>query len=219
VTDFGPFDLVIFDNDGVLVDSERVANTILADLLTGDGLPTTVAGAMRDYMGGSVARAREIAEERLGRPLFAGFEEQYHQRLYAAFEHLEPVPGVVAVLDALAAAGLPYCVASSGAHDRIRRALRTVGLLDRFDDQRIFSVEDVTRGKPAPDLFLHAAEALGHKPDRCAVIEDSPFGIQAAKAAGMAAFGYAAMTPRERLAEADLLVTDMTDLIPVLTSG
>src|SRR5262245_47717914 len=143
MTDFGPFDLVIFDNDGVLVDSERVANTILADLLTGDGLPTTVEEAMRRYMGGSVPRARELAEQQLGRPLFAGFEEQYHQRLYAAFDTLEPVPGAPAVLDALDAAGLPYCVASSGAHDRIRRALRTVGLLDRFADDRIFSADDV----------------------------------------------------------------------------
>jgi len=193
------FDLVIFDNDGVLVDSEWHANGILADLLCEAGLPSTRESCIADYMGSTMTRVREIAEARLGRALPADLEDRYHARLFEAFRtRLAAVPGVADVLTTLAT---PTCVASSGTHERIRLALTTTGLLARFAG-RIFSAQDVARGKPAPDLFLHAASSLGIRPERCAVIEDSPLGVEAANRAGMTAFGFARMTPAERLRDA-----------------
>ena len=192
----GRFDLVIFDNDGVLVDSEWHANGILADLLCEAGLPSTRESCMAEYIGSTMARVREIAESRLGRVLPDDLEERYHDRLFEAFRTgLTAVPGVVEALGAIAT---PTCVASSGTHARIRLALTTTGLLSRFDG-RIFSAQDVARGKPEPDLFLHAASTLGIRPQRCAVVEDSPLGVEAANRAGMTAFGFARTTPAERL--------------------
>ena len=193
------FDLVIFDNDGVLVDSEWHANGILAALLCEAGLPSTRESCIADYMGSSMRRVREIAETRLGRPLPADLEERYHARLFDAFRaSLTAVPGVAETLEQIA---LPTCVASSGTHERIRLALTTTGLLARFEG-RIFSAQDVARGKPEPDLFLHAAKTLAIRPERCAVIEDSPLGVEAANRAGMTAFGFARLTPAEHLRDA-----------------
>ena len=194
-----PFDLVIFDNDGVLVDSEGHAGAVLSGLLSELGLPTTPEESFAQYLGSSLATIRTRAEERLGRPLPLEFEAWYHDRLFELFRtSLQPVPGVTAVLDGL---DVPTCVASSGTHERIRLALTATGLLERFDG-RIFSASDVARGKPAPDLFLHAARVLGADPARCAVIEDSRVGIEAANAAGMTAFGFARITPAEELRHA-----------------
>ncbi len=210
------FDLVIFDNDGVLVDSESHANHILAGLLTECGLPCTPDESTGAYLGRSMASVREDVERRLGRPLPADFEARYHARLFDVFRtRLRPVDGVVA---ALARIAIPTCVASSGTHERIRLALTVTGLLARFDG-RIFSAQDVARGKPAPDLFLHAAGALGVRPARCAVIEDSPLGIEAANAAGMTAFGFARLMPAERLAGAAGGVFDSMDRLPALLAG
>lgn len=195
----GRYDLVIFDNDGVLVDSEAAANQILSDLLGGCGLPMDRDACMARYMGRSLAGVRDDVEARLGTPLPPDFEARYHARLFETFRAgLAPVPGV---RDALDRVRTSTCVASSGSHDRIRLALEVTGLLDRFAG-RIFSAEDVARGKPAPDLFLHAARRLGVDPARCAVVEDSPLGVEAANAAGMTAFGFARLTPPDRLRDA-----------------
>jgi HAD superfamily hydrolase (TIGR01509 family) len=205
---------VIFDNDGVLVDTEGPANAILADLLTGYGRPTTVDQAVAEHLGTSLARVRATVEAS-GTPVPAAFEDDYHRRLFAAVDAgLEAVPGVAAVVASLDVA---VCVASSGGHERIRRTLAATGLLDRFEG-RIFSAEDVARGKPAPDLFLHAAGRMGAAPARCAVVEDSPLGVEAANAAGMTVFGYAGLTPPERLASASVVFGDMADLPALLGS-
>jgi HAD superfamily hydrolase (TIGR01509 family) len=207
------FDLVIFDNDGVLVDSEWHANGILADLLCEAGLPATRESCIAEYMGSTLARVREIASRRLGHPLPADLEDRYHTRLFEAFRtRLTAVPGVEAALDRIAT---PTCVASSGTHERIRLALTTTGLLSRFEG-RIFSAEDVARGKPEPDLFLHAATTLGAVPERCAVIEDSPLGVEAANRAGMTAFGFARMTPAARLRDATGGVFTAMEELPFL---
>jgi HAD superfamily hydrolase (TIGR01509 family) len=203
--------LVIFDNDGVLVDSERLANTILAELLTEAGLPYTFDETVRDFMGGSMASMRQHAEAKLGRPLPADLEDRYHQRLFDGFANLQAIEGVEDVLDELEAAGTPYCLASSGTHQRIRTALTAVGFLDRFAG-RIFSAEDVAHGKPAPDLFLHAAATLGVQPADCVVVEDSPLGVAAANAAGMTVFGYAGMTDPAKLTGASQVFHKMTSL-------
>ncbi len=209
----GPFDLVIFDNDGVLVDSEWHANGILADLLCEAGLPSTREDCIAEYLGSSLSRVREIAERRLGRALPADLEDRYHDRLFEAFRtRLTAVPGVT---DALGLIATPTCVASSGTHERIRLALTTTGLLPRFEG-RIFSAQDVRRGKPEPDLFLHAATTLGIRAERCAVVEDSPLGVEAANRAGMTAFGFARMTPAERLRAAGGGVFTSMDELPRL---
>ncbi len=207
------FDLVIFDNDGVLVDSEWHANGILAELLCEAGLPSTRESCIADYMGSAMTRVRAIAEARLGRALPADLEARYHARLFDVFRtQLTAVPGVA---QAIARIATPTCVASSGTHERIRLALTTTGLLPHFDG-RIFSAQDVTRGKPEPDLFLHAAATLGIHPARCAVIEDSPLGVEAANRAGMTAFGFARMTPPERLREAKGGIFTSMDELPGL---
>ncbi|MDP9383843.1 MAG: HAD family hydrolase [Actinomycetota bacterium] len=191
-------DLVIFDCDGVLVDSEPIANRILAAHLTAIGVPTTLEESMDRYMGGSLAAVVADVERRLGRPAPDDLLPRYRADCYAAFEsELEAVEGIEAALDALGDART--CVASSGEHERIRRTLGRTGLLHRFEG-RIFSATDVARGKPAPDLFLHAAARMGADPARCAVVEDSPVGVAAALAAGMRVLGYAGRTPPERLA-------------------
>jgi HAD superfamily hydrolase (TIGR01509 family) len=210
--------LVIFDNDGVLVDSERLANTILAELLTEAGLPYTFEETVRDFMGGSMASMRQYAEARLGRPLPADLEDRYHQRLFDGFAHLRAIEGVGAVLDHLQARGITYCLASSGTHRRIRTALTAVGFLDRFEG-RIFSAEDVAHGKPAPDLFLHAAATMGVKLLECVVVEDSPLGVAAANAAGMKVFGYAGMTDPAKLAAADAVFDNMTALAGLIDAA
>jgi HAD superfamily hydrolase (TIGR01509 family) len=207
--------LVIFDNDGVLVDSERLANTILAELLTEAGLPYTFDEAVRDFMGGSMKSMREKTEGQLGRPLPADLEDRYHQRLFDGFANLQAIEGVEEVLDGLDATGTPYCLASSGTHRRIRTALTTVGFWDRFEG-RIFSAEDVAHGKPAPDLFLHAAATMGVVPGNCVVVEDSPLGVAAANAAGMTVFGYAGMTDPAKLSSADAVFDDMAALAELI---
>ncbi|MEV0604675.1 HAD family hydrolase [Streptomyces sp. NPDC050315] len=211
------YDLVIFDNDGVLVDSEPISNTILADYLTELGHPTTYEESIRDYMGAAIHRVHDLVTERTGQSLPADFDTTFHARVFAAFEQeLTPVTGVPELLEKLAAAGTPYCVASSGSHERIRVGHRKTGLDRWFADERIFSSEDVGRGKPAPDLFLHAADKMGVAPERCAVIEDSPLGVQAAIAAGMDVYGFTAMTPADRLAGATALFADMAALPDLL---
>ncbi|WP_436774182.1 HAD family hydrolase [Yinghuangia sp. YIM S09857] len=209
--------LVIFDNDGVLVDSERIANAVMAEILTGYGVPTTADEAIRDFMGGSMTLVRTVVRERHGRDMPAEFEDAYHRAVFAAFRAgLKAVAGVADLLDALVAAGVPYCVASSGTHDRIRLTLTTTGLIGRFPDAVIFSSQDVAHDKPAPDLFLVAAEKMGFAPEDCAVIEDSPLGVAAARAAGMRVYGHTALTPPERLGGADALFGTMREVPELL---
>ncbi|MFB8758580.1 HAD family hydrolase [Streptomyces nigra] len=211
------YDLVIFDNDGVLVDSEPISNRLLAAYLTELGHPTSYEDSIRDYMGSAMHRVHDLVLERTGERLPADFDDVFHARVFAAFEReLKPVAGAVDVLEALSARGVPYCVASSGSHERIRVGHRTTGLDRWFDDARIFSSQDVGRGKPAPDLFLHAARRMGVAPERCVVVEDSPLGVRAAVAAGMDVLGFTAMTPAERLSGANELFADMGELVGLL---
>jgi HAD superfamily hydrolase (TIGR01509 family) len=192
------FDLVIFDCDGVLIDSERIAVRIDALVLGRLGWELTDAEIVERFVGRSEAYMVSEIERAIGRSLEAGWDDEFVPLYREALEaELEPVDGIVEALDAISA---PTCVASSSSHERLRFTLGLTGLLDRFDG-RIFSATDVANGKPAPDLFLHAAATLGADPARCAVVEDSVYGVEAARAAGMRAFGYAGgLTPVERLA-------------------
>ena len=215
-----PFELVIFDNDGVLVDSEPIANRFMAEQLRSYGLDVDWLDCVERYLGSTLTRVRALAEADLGRPLPDDFEEQYRATVYPALAaEVTAVPGVDAVLDHLDGAGVVSCVASSGLHQRIRLTLGRAGLLDRFGD-RLFSAEDVGVGKPAPDLFLHAAATMGVSPDRCAVVEDSRFGIEAARAAGMRAFGYGGgVTPGEWLEGPGTIVFEHMDELTGLLLG
>ncbi|MEW2622079.1 HAD family hydrolase [Streptomyces sp. NPDC048106] len=211
------YELILFDNDGVLVDSEPISNRHLAAYLTELGVPTSYEDSLRDYMGSAMHRIHDLVLERTGRRLPEDFDDVFHARVFAAFEReLKPVPGVAEVLGKLAADGVPYCVASSGSHERIRVGHRTTGLDRWFQEERIFSSQDVGKGKPAPDLFLYAAERMGVAPERCAVVEDSPLGVQAAVAAGMDVYGFTAMTPAERLTGTTRLFGAMSELPDLL---
>ncbi|WP_081239184.1 HAD family hydrolase [Streptomyces viridosporus] len=211
------YDLVIFDNDGVLVDSEPISNRLLAGYLTELGHPTSYEDSIRDYMGSAMHRVHDLVAERTGRRLPADFDDVFHARVFAAFEReLKPVTGAVDVLERLTEDAVPYCVASSGSHERIRVGHRATGLDRWFDDARIFSSQDVGRGKPAPDLFLYAAERMGVAPDRCVVVEDSPLGVRAAVAAGMDVYGFTAMTPAEKLVGTTRLFGNMRELTELL---
>ncbi|MEV8537038.1 HAD family hydrolase [Streptomyces sp. NPDC051211] len=207
------YDLVIFDNDGVLVDSEPLANAILAGYLTELGHPTSYEDSLRDYMGAAVHRVHDLVHERTGERLPGEFDEVLHARTFAAFEReLKPVDGVQDVLAGLVAAGAPYCLASSGSHERIRVGHRAAGLSRWFRDEVIFSAQDVGKGKPAPDLFLHAAREMGVAPEKCVVVEDSRLGVQAALAAGMDVYGFTAMTSAATLAGATGYFGEMSEL-------
>lgn len=191
--------LVIFDCDGVLVDSEPISNRVFCDLLDEIGMPVTLQEMFDQFVGSSMPQCVQRLTERFGRAPPEGFVAELRRRTEAALQaQVQPVDGIREVLNAL---GLPYCVASSGEHSKIRTTLGATGLLERFDG-RIFSAQDVQRSKPAPDLFLHAAAALGHAPSRCLVIEDTPTGVRAGVAAGMRVFGFSARTPAQRLIDA-----------------
>ena len=181
------FELAIFDCDGVLVDSEPTANRVMAEVITEAGLPITAEECMRLFMGRRWEDSVSLIAERLGGPLPPSFGDDYRELRDESFRReLEPVAGIA---DAIARIPLERCVASSGTDERIRFVLGLTGLLELFEG-RIFSAHEVEHGKPAPDLFLHAAEQTGHDPERCAVIEDSRVGIEAGVAAGMSVFGY-----------------------------
>jgi HAD superfamily hydrolase (TIGR01509 family) len=189
-------ELVIFDCDGVLVDSDRISLRIQAEWIAELGLEMSYEDCVRDFLGLGMPATLRILGERLGRPVPSGWEEGLGRAVREAFEReLRPVPGVVEALDEIE---LPTCVASSGSQEKMRFTLGLTGLWDRFAG-RIHSADEVDRGKPAPDLFLHAASSMDTPPERCVVVEDSPFGVIAARAAGMAALGYAADGDGERL--------------------
>ena len=168
------FELVIFDCDGVLVDSERITNRIFAQMLNELGLAVTLDDMFERFVGHSMAHCLDIITELLGRMPPAGFADEYRIRTRAAIDsELRAVPGIVEAIDKI---HLPYCVASSGDFDKMRTTLGITGLLPRFEG-RLFSVTEVARGKPAPDIFLHAASKFGIEPGVCAVVEDSPTGV------------------------------------------
>lgn len=183
--------LVIFDCDGVLVDSEPLANACFARALRREGLDWSVEETMRRLMGRSLKSCVEIVEGVIGRALPADFVDNLQVDTMQAFRDapLQPVPGVAEAIDAIAAAGIATCVASSGSLDKMRVTLGITGLWSRFEG-RIFSSSQVPRGKPFPDLFLHAAIQMDQQPFDCTVVEDSLPGIQAARSAGMRALAY-----------------------------
>lgn len=212
------YQLVIFDCDGVLVDSERITNQVFADMLGELGLAFTLEDMFERFIGRSMAQCLDEIAAMLGRPPPADFTATYRARTKLALEtQLRPVPGIE---EALAQIAIPWCVASNGAPEKMRLTLGLTGLLPRFEG-KLFSVAEVARPKPAPDVFLHAASRSGVAPCDCAVVEDTPTGVEAAASAGMTVLGYAALTPAHRLraAGAHHVFDRMADLPRLLSSG
>lgn len=187
----GPAELVIFDCDGVLVDSERICVKVDARITADLGCAFTEAEIIERFVGSSAEVYTAAVEERLGRSLGQGWQEPYEHLYEEAFAaELTAIEGIDAALTRLTRSALPFCVASNGQHRAIRHSLQLTSLVHHFAEDRIFSATDVPRGKPAPDLFLRAAVTLGMAPERCVVVEDSVYGVRAARAAGMRVFGY-----------------------------
>jgi HAD superfamily hydrolase (TIGR01509 family) len=211
------YDLVIFDCDGVLVDSELISNRIFAQMLNEIGICMTLEQVLDRFVGRSMAYCWEVIAGILGHELPQKFIDDYRVRSAAALQsEVQTVPGVDAVIAAL---GRPYCVASSGTHEKMQLTLGTTGLLPKFLG-RIYSVTEVARSKPFPDVYLYAARQMGFPPASCAVIEDTPTGVRAGVAAGMTVFGYCALTPEQRLREAGAqhTFTHMAELPALLGS-
>ncbi|MFI6844687.1 HAD family hydrolase [Kitasatospora sp. NBC_00085] len=213
-----PIELVIFDCDGVLVDSERIAARVQVALGAELGWPLTEAEVVARFIGRSQASIGAQVAERLGAETAALWCERFEQRHQEEVDtRLEAVEGLPEALDAI---DLPTCVASSGSHEKMRHTLGRTGLYERFAG-RIYSATEVTHGKPAPDLFLHAARQMGVDPAACAVVEDSRPGVRAARAAGMRAFGYAGGLTAAELLEGPGTVVfhDMRKLPELLAGG
>ncbi|WP_394801882.1 HAD family hydrolase [Rhizobium halophilum] len=179
--------LVIFDCDGVLVDSEPLSVQVLVEALSRRGVVISEDEAYERFLGRSLSTVAQILHDDFDHSIDAAFLEDLRHHLYARFRReLQPVAGIADVLDAL---DCEKCVASSSQPERIRLSLSLTGLLQRFEPH-IFSASMVAQGKPAPDLFLHAASSMSADPSACIVIEDSPAGIEAAQRAGMAVFAF-----------------------------
>jgi HAD superfamily hydrolase (TIGR01509 family) len=213
--------LVIFDCDGTLVDSEPIANRVLAAAVTEAGWPLTPDESTERFLGCSMAMVTEVVEAALGHALADDFLPRYQARLHDQMKvELEPIPGVREVLQTLDG---PRCVASNGEHETVAFSLSVTGLADYFGE-RLFTAAQAGRGKPHPDLFLYAAEAMNCAPEDCVVVEDSVLGVRGAAAAGMLVYCYAPNTgPKEDHANAVLdagaqIFTDMRDL-PALLAG
>lgn len=211
-----PFELVVFDCDGVLVDSERLAVRVESRLITELGWPLDEGDVVERFVGRSDSYMLGEIESHLGRPV-PDWQERYESALHRSFRaELTPVDGIESALDAI---GVSTCIASSGTHDKMRLTLGITGLHERFEG-RIFSATEVERGKPAPDLFLFAADRMGVDPERCVVVEDSPSGVEAARAAGMRCIAYASgLVAAERLEGPDTTVIHHMRDLPAALAG
>jgi HAD superfamily hydrolase (TIGR01509 family) len=214
-------ELVIFDCDGVLVDSEPISMRVLLETLATAGLQLDVETAYARFLGTSMKSICAKLAREDGIELDETALELLRRRLHAAFRaELQPIPGVAATLDRLT---LPFCVASSSQPERIELSLGVTGLEHHFTG-KLFSASMVEHGKPAPDLFLHAARSMGMAPETALVVEDSPVGIAAARAAGMRVIGFAGGTHARRPAHRaaiqaagpDALIDDMTRLLETI---
>jgi HAD superfamily hydrolase (TIGR01509 family) len=210
------FDLVIFDCDGVVVDSERISHDVFGSFMRSLGATLSEAEMHERFLGRRLAECLAVVEELTQRPVPPGALERYiAERDRVLREQVEPVAGIREVLEGLT---IPYCIASSGGHDKMRITLGATKLLPLFEG-RIFSANDVPRGKPAPDIFLLAAERMNAAPARTVVIEDSVNGVLAGRAAGMTVLGFAGLVGTEKLTEAGAssTFTAMRELPALLT--
>jgi len=216
------FDCVIFDCDGVLVDSEPIVNRVLNEMLNELGIRISLEDSTRMFLGRAVREELDNIARMRGAPLPENWLSTWLARRNQVLEaEVQGVPYVREAVAAIAATGMPVCVASGADRIKVKLQLTRTGLVELFQqDERehIFSATEVARSKPAPDVYLLAARTMGVEPARCAVIEDSPTGITAGVAAGMTVFGYAARNDAASLSEAgaQMIFTDMRDLPELL---
>lgn len=211
-----PPDMVLFDCDGVLVDSEALTMQVIRNSLDQHGLTLTHEALVEISLGGTLPGLADSARALGARLPPSWVEDTYREVFDVLAEGVEPINGIQAVLDALDAACVSYAVGSNGPHRKMAITLGRTGLLSRFEG-RIYSREDVPLPKPAPDVYLKAAMDAGVHPSRCVVIEDSPSGARAGQAAGMYCLGFAAETPAERLRPVcDEVFHAMTELPEIL---
>ena len=210
--------LVIFDCDGVLVDSEPVAGAMFSEFVRAEGYSGSHEDCLVTFRGRSMVSAVEIIEADIGRALGDDWPERVEEAVMAVFlEALDPIEHIHHVTDAVRRAGLASCVASSSRMPHIVNSVTKIGLVDHFSEN-LFSASMVENGKPAPDLFLHAARSMGEGPATSVVIEDSLPGVQAGIAAGMKVFGYAGdpQTNAQALTNAGAIVFDDMRKLPAL---
>jgi HAD superfamily hydrolase (TIGR01509 family) len=219
VNDTGPRRyLLIFDCDGVLVDSEATSNRVLTKAITEAGVPMGAQEVAETFEGMRLVDIQAEVEKRLGSRLPPRWLADFEAERAAAFEEgLDPVPGVADVLAKASGAGVPVCVASQARQEKTELTLRLTGLSGFFRPTSLFSSVMVERGKPHPDLFLFAAEAMGFEPADCIVVEDGVPGVEAGCSAGMRVLGYGPDSRSERLADAGAEVfASMAELPPLL---
>ena len=195
------FELIIFDCDGVLVDSERITAKVFSKILEEEcGLFLDLPYLLETFMSRSSKECLEIIEELMGSKPPPDLEARYQTEISMALQ--ESVCAVKGIAQALEEITIPYCVASGGTYEKMRTTLGKTNLLEKFEG-KLYSTADVPRGKPFPDIFLHAAENMGkYKPGKCLIIEDSPLGVQGGIAAGMVVFGFAEFMRPEALIQA-----------------
>ena len=207
---------MIFDCDGVLVDSEPIAARLTAEAVSDLGWPMSAEQAKAEFLGDTFSNIIRRVEDKLGHAVPADWPARSQANLLAALEReLQPVPGVRSAIDALVAAGVSLAVGSQGSHQKMKLTLGVTGLLPYFEG-RIFSASQVAQPKPAPDLFLLAAETLGFSPAQTVVVEDSTRGVKAALAAGMRILGYTASVGRDAIIAAGAEPIDDLSLLPAL---
>ena len=210
-------ELVIFDHDGVLVDSETIAMELLAGISSEFGFSLTTEEAFHRYLGTSFDYVVEDLRSQGATVDRDGLHHRFHEDLFAGFRtKLQPIPGIPELLTQLQSENQIISIASSGISKRVNLGITSTNIDHFFADSVITTADDVERGKPFPDLFLATAESAGVAPENCIVIEDSPFGVQAAHAAGMKVIGFSYQTPEEKLADADWLIADMSKAAPIL---
>lgn len=198
---FVQLELVIFDCDGVLVDTEPVSNTVMAGAISAVGVPMTGSEVAKAFEGMRLEDIAREVENQLGSRLPPGWVDAFEERRATEFRNgVQAIPGVVTALETIAAAGIRVCIASQASRQKMELTLGLSGLLDRFESDALFSSRMVERGKPHPELFLLAAREMGSDPFACAVVEDGALGVRAARSAGMDALGYAPDGDSERLA-------------------
>lgn len=209
----GSIKAFIFDHDGVLVDSEPLAMASLADLLSRHGSSITEDEAFSRYLGTGLDFVITDAHKRYGIELPPTFKDEFFAQLFARFAtDLVAMPNAGSLLAHLTELGQPLGIASSGSARRVELGLSTTGLNKWFDPEQITTIEEVALGKPHPDLFLEAARKSQTDPEFCLAIEDSPFGVKAAKRAGMKVVGLAGATPANKLQEADWVINDLNEI-------
>lgn len=209
--------LVVFDCDGVLVDSERLNIQTWTAMMIDAGVDFTEDDAVQAFVGKAYADNRVTMAEMTGAVPDPEWERRWRAEFARSHERLEPIEGAREAVVAVQDVGHAVCVASGSIRRAIGSKLTTAGLVDLFPEEARFSAEQVEHGKPAPDVFLAAAESMGFAPERCVVVEDSRAGVEAARAAGMTVVGYFSdITPHDWLDDSDAIIDDMADLPSVI---